>query len=390
MDTNHPIPQDVTGFQFKLIGSMTVKQFAYLAAPCIIAWLFYYAPGLPWLLKFPLMIIFVCSGLALAFLPIGGRPMDVMIGNFIHAFFSPNQYLYNKQGVSFSFSTLSTHKTQPTSNRNATQNAQRELQLEKLLYGSQTVKNPMDAKEIAFMQGVAKYFPTQSAQPSGFSFPLHLPKLPHLPVDMPPQVKRQEPEQAQAQSQPNKQQPIPVSVQVQPVAVPAPMQPIATPIPAPVITPPQPSFNVAMAPAAPAIQKPIIQTPSAEPMSPNLPHVSKIPKPLAQKLGLPNIPDSPNLITGLVRDPRGNVLSNILVEVKDKESNPVRAFKTNQLGQFASATSLVNGTYTITFEDPAGVHKFDTIEITAKGEIILPISIVSHDAREELRKALFN
>ena len=120
------------------------------------------------------------------------------------------------------------------------------------------------------------------------------------------------------------------------------------------------------------------------------PHVSKIPKDLAQSLGLPNVPDAPNLITGLVRDPRGNVLANILVEVKDKQGNPVRAFKTNQLGQFASATSLMSGSYTITFEDPTEQHKFDTIEITAKGEIISPISVVSHDAREELRKALFN
>jgi len=90
-----------------------------------------------------------------------------------------------------------------------------------------------------------------------------------------------------------------------------------------------------------------------------------------------------------VKDSRGNVLPNILIEVKDNNNNPVRAFKTNALGQFASATPLLNGTYTVTFEDSAKVHTFDIVEIVAKGEIMQPIEIISLDKREELRKELF-
>ena len=41
---NHPIPQDVTGFQFRLIGSMTVKQFGYLSAGVIAAVIVFYMP----------------------------------------------------------------------------------------------------------------------------------------------------------------------------------------------------------------------------------------------------------------------------------------------------------------------------------------------------------
>ena len=41
---NHPIPQDVTGFQFRLIGDMTIKQFAYLAGGMILAWIFLASP----------------------------------------------------------------------------------------------------------------------------------------------------------------------------------------------------------------------------------------------------------------------------------------------------------------------------------------------------------
>jgi hypothetical protein len=118
--------------------------------------------------------------------------------------------------------------------------------------------------------------------------------------------------------------------------------------------------------------------------------VRKIPADMARTIGLPKLPDVPNLIIGIVKDPRGNVLPNILVEVKDKDGMPARAFRTNALGQFASATPLANGTYQVTFEDPRGKHRFDTVELVAKGEILLPLEIISHDEREELRKALFS
>jgi hypothetical protein len=101
------------------------------------------------------------------------------------------------------------------------------------------------------------------------------------------------------------------------------------------------------------------------------------------------VPQLANLLVGIVKDPRGNILSNILVEVKDSQGNPVRAFKTNTLGQFASATPLLNGTYTLVFEDPQGKQKFDAVEITADGSIISPLEVISSDAREELRKELF-
>jgi len=102
------------------------------------------------------------------------------------------------------------------------------------------------------------------------------------------------------------------------------------------------------------------------------------------------VSDTPNVIAGMVKDARGNVLPNILVEIKDKAGNPVRAFKTNALGNFASATPLTPGTYAITLEDPKKLQTFDTIQITVANEVMLPIEIISYDKREELRKDLFS
>ena len=131
---------------------------------------------------------------------------------------------------------------------------------------------------------------------------------------------------------------------------------------------------------APSVAQPKAQTQT----------VRKVPKELGKSLGFPLVADVPNLISGIIKDPRDNPLPNILVEVKDEAGNPVRAFKTNVLGQFISATPLANGVYTISFEDPKAENKFDTIELKVVGEILMPIEVISLDTREELRRSLFN
>ena len=118
--------------------------------------------------------------------------------------------------------------------------------------------------------------------------------------------------------------------------------------------------------------------------------VRTVPQNMTKSVGLPSTSEFPNIISGIVKDPRGNPLSNILVEVKDQQGNAVRAFKTNALGQFASATPLTNGEYTIEFEDPREQNKFDTVAFEANGEVLLPIEVISVDTREELRRSLFN
>ena len=94
---NHPIPQDVTGFQFKLFGNMTIKQFAYLATGGVTAWVLLQLP-IAFLIKFPLAFFFAILGAGLAYVPISGRPMDIMIINFIKDIFMPTQFVYGKTG----------------------------------------------------------------------------------------------------------------------------------------------------------------------------------------------------------------------------------------------------------------------------------------------------
>ncbi|MBI3559733.1 hypothetical protein HY087_01225, partial [Candidatus Gottesmanbacteria bacterium] len=67
----------------------------------------------------------------------------------------------------------------------------------------------------------------------------------------------------------------------------------------------------------------------------------------AAKAGLPRLTTFPNVVTGIVKDHYGNLLSGMLITVRDKDDIPLRALKTNKLGQFAASTPLPNNTYIV-------------------------------------------
>jgi hypothetical protein len=463
----HPIPQDVTGFQFKLIGSMTVKQFGYVAFGAISAVIIYYMPmNTPFaiLIKLLLIPIFGASGVIVAFVPIDGRPIDVMTTNFVKALFAPNQYIYKRQGRKMSFSTVTTIKATEaqkattaannarTAAQNPTDSAGKEAKLRAFLMSSSGgVKNDLDKKEASFLKSFGPVIPPSTAMtPPAVSAPKLVPVAPKIAAPnltikpVAPAVTK------------------PVTIQapaIQKAAEPA----VAAPTPPPIPKPDEKETTASLAqkeqllaqelaqakqeeakplppaahdaahlkvetfakqiadihaqkeqleqelaklqsqlteqknPTTPAVSAaPAIPTPTSAPATPAIPiqdpHFVKVvqKEPAAKKTDLPKVSDTPNVVVGIVKDPRGNVLSNILVEVKDKSGNPVRAFKTNPLGQFASATPLSPGVYTIELEDPKGQNNFDVIQITANNEIMRPIEIISHDARDALRQQLFS
>lgn len=92
----HPLPQDVTGYRFRLIGDMTLKQFLYLVVAVLITLLVHNIP-LPFFLRYPLEIVLLLLGIGLAFVPIEGRPLDKWIIAFIKSIYSPTQYVWQKQ-----------------------------------------------------------------------------------------------------------------------------------------------------------------------------------------------------------------------------------------------------------------------------------------------------
>ncbi|MDE2591217.1 MAG: PrgI family protein, partial [Patescibacteria group bacterium] len=92
----HPIPQDITGFQFRIIGDLTIKQFGYLAVGLVLGWVFFSIP-MPIIIKVPLAVLVAGTGIIFAFVPIQGRPADTMLLLFIRAVLNANEYTYKKQ-----------------------------------------------------------------------------------------------------------------------------------------------------------------------------------------------------------------------------------------------------------------------------------------------------
>ncbi len=412
---NHPIPQDITGFKFRLIGSMTVKQFAYLLAAGIMSYIFYSA-DISIIIKIPFICFFAVAGLSLAFIPIDGRPMDKMILNFIKTIPRENQFIYRRKGISF---LTQTHAMPAITRAKVKEKAKiEEARAKKNILLSQLRKSFLkpDEIELDFINRI-KPFLEESVINKEFIYkePQNKPKPTVQPVQKNVPQKTFNTNEA-----PDKKTGISLPLQKTITSTTTAKNDKITPQLKATPPPPQqqtatiqPMINKNTVNLTTELQKKLdkqaqetemlqkklmemqrlkfgrIYKPTEIKEVEKTPNVKIINQTSFKQAGFPMLPDIPNIILGIVKDPRGKVLQNIIVEVVNAHNIPVRAFKTNSLGQFISATPLPNGTYRVYFEDPLKLHEFDTVEVTLKGIIFSPLEIISVDAREKLRRDLF-
>lgn len=377
---NHPIPQDVTNFQFRLIGDMTLKQFGYIVGGVIFAWVMLASP-LFFLFKLVLAGGCVLGAVVLAFVPVEGRPSDVMVLHFIKALFNPTQFIYQKLPQQPSASTQKASTATPPP-----QQPQKDEQKEEKVEIQTTPEIAIAAVQSTQQQDSEPF--QQPVQPTQTPATLSQTQSPTASAQKEEQLENQvtqlskELEEAKEQEKETTGTQAALATHQKVMGLEQTLQEL---------TQQKEDLEKRLV----ELQKALTQknqqvyTPSVVKPVQETQHVRKIPKQMAATTGMPLVPDVANLITGVIKDSRGNVLPNILIEVKDKDGNPVRAFKTNQLGQFAAATPLANGLYTISFEDPHAKQSFDSVEITADGQVLLPLEIISIDERERLRKELF-
>src|SRR3990167_2357057 len=98
----HAIPQNISSYQFRLVGDMTLKQFFQLAGGFLVAFIFYSTPLLP-IIKWPFVIFSALLGVALAFLPLEERPLERWIFAFFKAIYAPTMYFWQKTAVPMKF-----------------------------------------------------------------------------------------------------------------------------------------------------------------------------------------------------------------------------------------------------------------------------------------------
>lgn len=331
----HPVPQQISSYEFRLVGDMTLKQFGQVAGGVLLALLFYALP-LPGYLKWPLAIISAFAGIAMAFLPIEERPLQTWALAFLKACYSPTQFLWQKKQNKprvFEEVTL-----KPVTNAQDTKIPQDKQKLENYLSGLSSTKNALDLQEESRLSQIMNLFSLEIKAPTW-------PTPPQTPPITQP-VKPPEPVlQVSPQSPP-----------VTETALPKPIMPIVQEI------------HEEMAPT---------YTPYKPPLPQNIFKKREQQKfeeaHFTHQIPLPSMPTLPNVLVGMVFDTNGKIVDGAIIEIRDSQGNPVRAFRTNKLGQFRIVTPLPNDTYEIEIDKTD--LKFDIIKLQLNGDLVKPIEI---------------
>lgn len=365
----HPVPQQISAYHFRLVGDMTLKQFLELLAGILAAWVIYSLP-LASIFRWPLVIFSVFLGVAFAFLPIEERSLDHWLIAFIKASYSPTKYYWQKKVVIPAFFAEIKIKKTPEKETFEVDRSKLEQYLESL--PARTQDTALDNRESQFISDIMKiYFEIEPTTKKRVSLKritaeirervpkVIVRKLKTPPLD-PHAIMRGEvilPKRSGAG--------------ISKISIPE-EKPIKIEKAAPTLQekPPQNKQQ----------EKPTLQTLVSE----NMPLTAAVPlKPAANQptapatlkpsLPIPTPPTQPNVLVGMVTDNHGNILENAIITIKDSKGNIARAQKTNKIGQFFIATPLVNGSYEIEVESE-GVS-FDIIKIELSGKPVLPIEL---------------
>lgn len=322
----HPVPQNISSYEFRLVGDMTLKQFFQLAGGIAMGVLFYKLP-LPFFLKWPLAGISVLMGVMLAFVPVSGRPFSQWLMAFVRAIYSPTQYDW------------STTPSEP---------------MEAVVGNEPIVKNetPLDKIESQVVGRISQLFTTQPppAMPVAPVAPINLDTGPVTPAQQATETTLHEMQPQPAAVSPGTMEPKRPIMVAEIVDTPSPNKPTAT-----VTVNSQPStINY-----APFVAQP--QTVAA-------------PAVYTDQL---TSPERANLIVGVVLGPDNRPVEGVILEISDSKNGiPVRALRTNKLGQFQTATPLADGTYNLT-ADKVGLN-FEPASLVCTNQIIKPILITAH------------
>lgn len=388
----HPVPQNITGFQFKLIGDMTIRQFLYLGGGILLAYVTLQF-GFPSIIKWFIAANLAAAGFAFAFIPIEERPLDRWLTAFFKSIYSPTQFLWKKKATPPEVLTMVVAVSQPPTPETLKKEQSAAQVEEYLLTLPGASLGKLDKQEESFLQKIASSFETPPLITIPADQPLSPPPPPPPPAPKPitpitpPVTLGQKTEeltskinalQKELSAQTITRQRF-LEIQGQLLALLGEKENLTTEL-------------VELKKKLAKKEEPTVK-PTAVAQAQEEQTVKIVATDLAAKFGMPHPPTTPNIISGIVRTQKQGILPGIIVEIRNQEGTPVRALKTGKLGQFAISTPLANGLYTLRLEDPQHRFLFDLIEIALKGEIVLPIEIMAKTqndlVKENLKKKLF-
>ncbi|MBN1168694.1 PrgI family protein [Candidatus Woesebacteria bacterium] len=336
-EQQHAIPQQISAYQFRLVGDMTLKQFFQLAAGALVS-LMIYATNLPPIVKWPLIIISFLTGVGMAFFPLEGRPLEKWIFLFAKSIYSPTLFIWNRSKVVKTYfkpedpSAMQDYVSLPQTQDQQIQEQAQMAPPGKIEEVKKSLKN-LEQQEQEFLSKVSSNFEFPApdisevsdkdrkvVHPSGTK-DVEIPDTPDVEIEKPEEEKE---EVLQAQSEEE------ISSEV-----------------------------------TPKEEERIVNAKDAE---------------FTPEASPPTPPVTPNIVVGQVLENDGKIIEAAILEIKDDLGRPTRAVKTNKLGHFQIVTPLVDGKYKIITEKQG--YEFDIVEFEAKGEIIPPIMIKGKKTEE--------
>lgn len=374
----HPVPQNITSYEFRLVGSMTLKQFFELMVGLVLAFIIYRTNLYP-LLKWPLIIAFVTFGVSLAFVPIQERPLDQWFMAFIRAIYNPTKFYWRRTVQApevFSNQSVNLTKYQDQEQALATAVAQKRSRASAYLdtLGATPVPAPLDADEDLRASGILALFdevrvPVQSVRvtPLQAEEDLTRPDMEIKPRSLRTTLV------TEVESAVEASEVVPITTQQSPTK----MYEVSLPQSLPIVMEDfsSSSSTPETKEVVPAGRRPVSFT--VESVASQTPGVNastateEVVK--SQSLPFPNPPKQPNVLAGMVLDATGKLLDNAIIEVRTEQGVPVRAIKSNKLGQFFTSSPLPTGTYQMVIEK-AG-YRFEPYRLTVQNTVISPLEI---------------
>lgn len=381
----HAVPQNVTNFEFHLVGDMTLKQFGYLAAGLGMAYLTFVFPGFvtsaPFL-AWPLIIIFAALGTAFAFLPIQERPLDYWLAAFLKAIFRPTKLKYESKILPLEDPLFKKRLNYYLNlNRQAASlepvkavirpNINSKIKNESAVtFSNDLITQKASSEEIkSFLSSKI----TAAPSPLMAQIPLPPASLKNLPnQDFAEQPAGQLPEKEQLKKTVELAKEA-QDTQVKIVNLERQLGQIKSTAAQPGSDPN--SYINQFEQVLGDLQK---LNEHASLLSHELAVLAKSvtggPGASSERVTQPSsvqtvaLTTFPNVINGIVTDSKGSYVEGAIVVTHDKHGVPVRALKSNKLGQFIAATPLPNGIYTIAVEKEDLV--FDTASVELTGQVL--------------------
>ncbi len=310
----HPIPQNVTSYEFKLVGEMTLKQFIKAAAGIVVAILLN-TSKLVFFIKYPLMGLFAGGGLALAFMPIQDRPLEVWVKAFFRSIYAPTVMVFKKRAP-YNWLDIDWQRAIMEEKKRQVDEGEVELIKDKGQVGAYfgSMGKFVAAEEKAEKEEKADFEADAAKVLEGI---------------------KGKKESEKAAGEKTEQ----VGENVEAVVK---------------------EMGTEVAGGVRAEAKKVAKLGATGQV-------------VFGAIPMPDIPEVPNLLVGMVTDSQGKIVEEAIVEVQNEGGVPVRVMKTNTLGQFRTSTQLANGRYLVITEKDG--MNFDRVHIDLLGEIIQPVKI---------------